>query len=740
MRYRYNSRKSLRAFRFTFAAAAAGFLLFQFVPPFHAKAAPAPKVEICHIPPGNPANAHTISVGGNAIKSHLKHGDYLGACQLQCEDACDDGNPCTIDECVAGECDHSPVSCNDGNQCTADSCNSETGGCDNVALPGQTCTGQDGSACTLDTGFCNAAADCELTAIPDCCESDADCADEDLCTFEVCTSNACVSDGTAFCAPDDACEQTGCDPDTGQCVDIDVVCDPPGPCETGGYCDPTAGCVYAPIPGCCVDDSGCNDNDPCTADTCIDNSCEHEVCHDPVSVCDEYETCDDNCIPIVTGPADCSDGNLCTVDDCDPEAGGCVNLPGCSDEDVCTDDVCVSPEIGCESTETDCDDGDFCTVGEFCDRMLGACASSRRDCDDDDLCTIDTCSTELADCVNAPKCNEAAGESCNPATGACEVALSCAFSTSDSAIESYHVDELLDVTIPFGGAVDIACEGVEGGEWSCSAAFANVMGPYTLPGLGELCIVPMPADYCDPGVISCEAGTDQNVTFEQRHNIGSCENNDDCKASCESYCSSKGTVRVANSPACEGFCRLSGAPMCLPDYYVGAPNPNLTACDEVPYDTCDESVYVDTEISFGHEGFCGCQCVSAGEGNMAGPGEALLNVGYRYYVLRPGDYTGPDGPCTADDEPSITIPPICIPYTTSTASVNLPDAAYKPKPTDGFTVPIDGAINPPSATGVPFPCVSGAPMVTPGVRLQGVVAHKDTNNWDEATQVTITCE
>jgi hypothetical protein len=38
------------------------------------------KVDICHIPPGNPANMHVITVGSPAIKAHLAHGDNLGAC------------------------------------------------------------------------------------------------------------------------------------------------------------------------------------------------------------------------------------------------------------------------------------------------------------------------------------------------------------------------------------------------------------------------------------------------------------------------------------------------------------------------------------------------------------------------------------------------------------------------------------------------------------------------------------
>ncbi len=38
------------------------------------------KVVICHIPPGNPGNAHNITVSQNAVAAHLAHGDILGGC------------------------------------------------------------------------------------------------------------------------------------------------------------------------------------------------------------------------------------------------------------------------------------------------------------------------------------------------------------------------------------------------------------------------------------------------------------------------------------------------------------------------------------------------------------------------------------------------------------------------------------------------------------------------------------
>jgi hypothetical protein len=38
------------------------------------------KTTVCHIPPGNPANEHTICVGNPAVPAHLAHGDHLGSC------------------------------------------------------------------------------------------------------------------------------------------------------------------------------------------------------------------------------------------------------------------------------------------------------------------------------------------------------------------------------------------------------------------------------------------------------------------------------------------------------------------------------------------------------------------------------------------------------------------------------------------------------------------------------------
>ncbi|MFB5607780.1 MAG: hypothetical protein ACE5RG_06725 [Candidatus Nitrosomaritimum yanchengensis] len=40
---------------------------------------------ICHIPPGNPGNNHTITIGESALSAHLGHGDLLNACDYESE-------------------------------------------------------------------------------------------------------------------------------------------------------------------------------------------------------------------------------------------------------------------------------------------------------------------------------------------------------------------------------------------------------------------------------------------------------------------------------------------------------------------------------------------------------------------------------------------------------------------------------------------------------------------------------
>jgi hypothetical protein len=57
------------------------------------------KTTICHIPPGNPSNAHTLCVGNAAVAAHVEqHHDTIGACVA--EPPCDSGDD--VDAGVGG--------------------------------------------------------------------------------------------------------------------------------------------------------------------------------------------------------------------------------------------------------------------------------------------------------------------------------------------------------------------------------------------------------------------------------------------------------------------------------------------------------------------------------------------------------------------------------------------------------------------------------------------------------------
>ena len=65
----------------------------------------AEKVVICHVPPGNPAAAQTLTVGAPAADAHLdKHSqDFLGQCESICEDSTA-FDICELEKCQFTSC------------------------------------------------------------------------------------------------------------------------------------------------------------------------------------------------------------------------------------------------------------------------------------------------------------------------------------------------------------------------------------------------------------------------------------------------------------------------------------------------------------------------------------------------------------------------------------------------------------------------------------------------------------
>lgn len=197
-----------------------------------ATAGPPAKVVICHIPPGNPSNFHTITISEKALSAHLAHGDLGGPCSQFCADLCDDGDACTIDD--TGDCDHgcpplAPVDCDDANECTVDSCD-PLDGCVNTPEIGKPC--DDGAICT-GPDACDESGQCVGPPIENCCIDDSACS-QNPCDQAQCLDNWCV-ENPVMCYPPDLCTVSECAPDTGECVDSPVVC------PEGETCNPSTG-------------------------------------------------------------------------------------------------------------------------------------------------------------------------------------------------------------------------------------------------------------------------------------------------------------------------------------------------------------------------------------------------------------------------------------------------------------------------------------------------------------------
>ncbi|HSP96093.1 MAG TPA: MopE-related protein [Candidatus Dormibacteraeota bacterium] len=250
-----------------------------------------------------------------------------------CNDTVDDqpaasaacANACTLTaQCTSGACVTTPVNCDDGNPCSQDTCD-EALGCQHADQPdglscsdGSVCTGEeiclggqcsnapnldcdDGNDCTVDS--CSEPNGCRNQPIPGCCTSDADCADVSACTYnEHCEAGSCISDVLA--------------------------CDDGNPC-TSDSCNPAVGCVNIAVGNGQV----CGDGD----------------------FCNGVETCQFGVCSAGTAP-DCSDGNNCTTDSCDPQVG-------------CTHTVMA----GCCTTRADCNDGNLCNGTEVCEGMSHLC-------------------------------------------------------------------------------------------------------------------------------------------------------------------------------------------------------------------------------------------------------------------------------------------------------------------------------------------------------------------------------
>jgi cysteine-rich repeat protein len=258
---------------------------------------------------------------------------------------------------------------------------------------------------------------------------------------------ACVSPYTHLCRP---CKNSGdCKSASGiedVCVDYGAAgrfcgarCDS-GQCPFGFACKDAVTAEGSVLKQCVSDSGLCSCSKKsielglstvCFVENDLGECAGTRTCGpDGLSACDAQEPQEEQCNGLdddCNGEVDdvsCDDGNGCTKDECDAEAG-CVHeaLSGtsCEDGDVCTlADHCESGE--CLGTSINCNDDNVCTTDE-CD-PTGGCKYSfnKADCDDEDPCTVsDVCSqgkcsgfAVACDCKTSTDCLALEdGDACN---------------------------------------------------------------------------------------------------------------------------------------------------------------------------------------------------------------------------------------------------------------------------------------------------------------------------------------
>jgi len=286
---------------------------------------------------------------------------------------CDDNNACTVDDCQAGQCSHTPEAV--GTQCDMGSICTATGDC----LP---CANgmQDGDETGVDCG-----GSCPNKCLGSACTMGTDCP-SGFCADGVCCDTAC--DASSECM---ACNVPGkegtCsavskgmqDPDT--CAGADQVCD--GTCKSAGG--------KKLVGELCLGNNDCYNNrciagnicglskgEPCSEDyVCANKLCENNVCVE----C----TMDAQC---ASGMCD-TNSKACKIPLGEPCTGTAV--PPCS-AGSCTGKICHLADGAMCAASGEC-------IG-FCDPGTNQCAA----CMSDNDCGAGKC--------NGGACLLAAGSTC----------------------------------------------------------------------------------------------------------------------------------------------------------------------------------------------------------------------------------------------------------------------------------------------------------------------------------------
>ncbi|MDO8519030.1 MAG: hypothetical protein Q7T11_02575, partial [Deltaproteobacteria bacterium] len=339
---------------------------------------PSHKIAICHIPPGNPDNAHTICVDISATdraNKHFKHGDLEGECAdndvPECFEYCGDGIINGTEECDNGDLNSDAASnacrtmcilpfcgdavqdeseeCDDGGYANGDGCNAECGAefCgDGIKQTSEAC--DDGNSDNTDG--------CTSSCLVDTCPDDPNKTSAGTCGCGIADTDS-DSDGAADCNETCDSDPYKTSPEVCGCGIADANSDSDGALDCNESCDSDSNKTEPGVCGCGVADTdtdgdGAADcNESCDADP---NKISAQACgcgvadtdSDSDGTADCNETCDND--PNKTSEGTCG----CGIADTDTDGDGTVDCnESCdSDPNKTTAGIC-----GCGVADTDTD-------------------------------------------------------------------------------------------------------------------------------------------------------------------------------------------------------------------------------------------------------------------------------------------------------------------------------------------------------------------------------------------------
>ena len=232
---------------------------------------------------------------------------------------------------------------------------------------------------------CHPELDCVKLILPD----GAICDDNDACSpVAVCANGKCGGVQAKNCDDNKPCTQDSCDPATGDCkhtmIDAGVDCDDGDVCSHATLCDGQGQCAGGQSKCSCQKDKDCDPFED--GDACNGTL----ICELKAGAPQGSATCIINPASVVTCAA--KGGDACNAPTCDPQTGQC-GLAAVVDKSPCTDgDGCTA--------------GDWCKGGD-CQPGTDVCCKQDADCvpfDDGDICNGTMfCNLASGQCLPNPK-------------------------------------------------------------------------------------------------------------------------------------------------------------------------------------------------------------------------------------------------------------------------------------------------------------------------------------------------